>query len=201
MQVHLSTSSSEDVTDVLCVGLSFFFSLLSCFPSHKPLLKLSAKTVNSFLQQLSWPELLSAFQGWHSGAVGLEHSWQLQLPPCGFSARAWSELRHQRGDVLCSKVRNIYVKCTGKPTVKPTSRCSVGIVWKGMCCPGQRHQELVISGEMGEKEVDWMVQRPAKFQWFLEAPKDFDGVRWWYEFAVFSSLLPMNLYPHTNGMG
>lgn len=74
MQVHLSTSSSEDVTDVLCVGLSFFFSLLSCFSSHKLLLSLSAETVNSFLQQLSWPELLSDFQGWHRGTVGLGHS-------------------------------------------------------------------------------------------------------------------------------
>lgn len=142
--------------------------------------------------------------------MGLEHSWQFQLPPCGFSARAWagrawSELRRQRGDVgvLCSEVRNIYVKCTGKPTVKPTSRCSVVIMWKGMCCLRQRHQgqELAISGETGEKEMDWMVQRPAKFQWFLEAPKDFDGVRSWYKFAVFSSVLPMNLYPHINGMG
>lgn len=74
MKVRLSTSSSEKITHVLCVGLSYFFSLLACFPSHKPLLVLSAETVNSLLQQLSWPELLSSSHSWHQGAVGLVYS-------------------------------------------------------------------------------------------------------------------------------
>lgn len=113
--------------------------------------------------------------------MGLGHIWQLQLAPRGFSARAWagrawSELRRQRDNigVLCSEVRNSYVKCTGKPTVQPTPRCSVRIVWKGMCWLGQWYQgyELPISEETGEKEVDWMVQRSANFLWFLEAPED-----------------------------
>lgn len=98
MQVHLSTSSSEDVTDVLCVGLSYFFSLLSCFPSHKPLLILSAETVNFLSQWLSWPELLSAVHDWQQccGAGAQPMAPVCSLWPCSKSS-GWQQPCQHKG--------------------------------------------------------------------------------------------------------
>lgn len=168
MQVHLSTSSSENVTDVLCVGLSFFFSLLSCFSSHKLLLSLCAETVNSFLQQLS--ELLSHFQGgimvlWGWGTADSSHS-------CGSTtcspwllskSSGWQSMgraKTSEGQYSSALLRGQKCLCQAHRQTHcetHTQVCSVGIVWKSMCWLGQRDirdQEWAIPGEKGEEEVD-----------------------------------------------
>lgn len=223
MQVHLSTSSSEDITNVLCVRLSYFFSLLSCFLSHKPLLILSAETVNSLLRWLSWPELLSALHSWHHCAVGLVHSWWLRFGPRGLPDRAEAgssrasaraELWHQgweKKGVLCLEVRNIYVKCTGRGVQTWSEKGQPG---ECRDC-GERH---VLVGEeryqgpgMGNAQGEgrersrlsgaegWKVS--VVWGGLGRLQKTFGSAGRRYRSARSFSLLPMNLFPHTNGMG
>lgn len=130
MQVYLSTSSSEDITHVLCVGLSFFFSLLSCFPSHKPLLNLSAKSVNSFFAVAFMARALVSFSGlawWCCGAGA-----QLTAPTCfpwllskslGWQSTVRAETSQGQHRSALLRGQKFLWHVHRKTSVKPAPRC------------------------------------------------------------------------------